>query len=103
MRIIDADVLRELAFECDEWWENADVWIVDNLIDSVPTIYEHKEGKWIVDNNFESDMFGDCKCSECGEWQNDKTNYCPACGAKMVDAEEWEFRSEWNKLKILRC
>lgn len=97
MRIIDADVLRELAFECDEWWENADVWIVDKLIDSVPTIYEFKEGKWLKTINSNRK-----RCSNCDSicfiaiypWFHGQAAFCPACGAKMDGVEEWEFRSE---------
>ena len=97
MRIIDADVLMELAFECDEWWENADVWIVAKLIDSVPTIYEFKEGKWL-----ETYSTNKKRCSNCDRisfiaiypWFHGQASFCPACGAKMDDVEDWEFRSE---------
>ena len=61
------------------------------MIDNAPTIDIHNNGKWIMDNNFESDKFGDYKCSECGEWQNDKSNYCPNCGAKMEVANNQLF------------
>lgn len=96
MRIIDADVLKELAFESEDWWENADVWVVSNLIDSVPTIYESKEGKWL-----ETQHTNQKRCSVCDRicfiaiypWFHGLASFCPACGAKMDDVEEWEFRS----------
>ena len=55
-----------------------------------------KEGEWIESEDLESAMKGKVVCSICGEPQfaleltnefvrmkNQKTNYCPNCGAKM--------------------
>ena len=54
---------------------------------------EPKTGHWIAD----VDKWGDIvttvngyKCSECGEFNVDKDNYCPNCGAKMVEPQESE-------------
>ena len=38
-------------------------------------------GHWI-------DEFGGCTCSECGCLEAGYSNYCPSCGAKMVEVEE---------------
>lgn len=55
-----------------------------DTIDAVPVVH----GKWIFDaENYE------WNCSECQDWpidgssDEDRTNYCPNCGAKM-DGEE---------------
>jgi predicted type IV restriction endonuclease len=52
---------------------------------------EPKTGHWIAD----VDKWGDVvttingyKCSECGEFNADKDNYCPNCGARMAESEE---------------
>ena len=88
MRIIDADVLKDSVFECEEWWENADVWIVSKLIDSVPIIHEFKEGKWL-----ETHYTNKKRCSVCDRicfiaiypWFFGEAHYCPSCGAKMKE------------------
>lgn len=52
-----------------------------------------KTGHWIAD----VDKWGDVvttingyKCSECGMFNTDKDNYCPNCGAKMIEPQESE-------------
>jgi uncharacterized Zn-finger protein len=60
-----------------------------------------KEGEWIEREDLESAMKGKVVCSICGEPQfaleltnefvrmkNQKTNYCPNCGAKMKGEQE---------------
>lgn len=42
-----------------------------------------KMGRWI-------DVFGGCECSECGCLEGGYSDYCPNCGAKMVDPQESE-------------
>lgn len=45
---------------------------------------ERKKGKWTVTSLF-------IKCSECGEaFMLIPQNYCPNCGAKMVEEKENE-------------
>lgn len=61
------------------------------------TPQEPKTGHWIAD----VDKWGDVvttvngyKCSECGEFNADNDNYCPNCGAKMVEQQEGEVKNE---------
>jgi len=58
--------------------------------------YEPKTGHWIEKEDYNMDTYYDC--SACGEswmtvegtpWQNGM-NYCPHCGAKMVEQESAE-------------
>ena len=42
---------------------------------------ETKTGEWIMQN--EELKISDYRCSVCGRYQDDKTNYCPDCGTKM--------------------
>jgi len=66
-------------------------------INSLPSVTpQQKYGKWKV----VSDGYGDnayiCECSECKDtvWvykdADRKWNYCPSCGAKMVEPQESE-------------
>ena len=99
MRLIDADVLREVmyheAFEKDtdmQKWDGG-CWIrykmFENAIENAPTIEAEpvKRGEWI-DDGFYADYYGhhEYRCSECGECYIDyeiEWHYCPNCGAKM--------------------
>ena len=40
-----------------------------------------RTGHWI-------DTFGGCKCSECDCLEAGYSNYCPNCGARMVEPQE---------------
>ena len=57
---------------------------------------EPKTGHWIEKDGFDGDVYYDC--SECGEswttiegtpWDNE-WDYCPSCGARMVEPQESE-------------
>lgn len=52
-----------------------------NAIADMPTV-EQKHGHWIVNN---SRHFLPYKCSACNEWNDGTTNYCPECGAEMIE------------------
>lgn len=47
--------------------------------------YKPKTGHWI-----ECDVLKEVKCSNCRMCFRDRTNYCPNCGAKMVEPQESE-------------
>ena len=95
MRLIDADVLREVmyheAFEKDtdmQKWDGG-CWIrykmFRNAIESAPTIDPVRHGYW---KETDDPMFR--ACSVCGylEWGGLWNNYCPECGAKMDGGTE---------------
>ena len=51
-------------------------------------------GKWI-EHSHERGLdweFSAYECSNCHEWFDDDSNYCPNCGAKMV---EEQGEAEW--------
>lgn len=88
-RLIDADVLKEKAYEVGSWMPVLVVNIDD--IYNAPTIDAEpvRHGYWI---GIEYDGYADgCpvydlwECSECGlEHKGEDTpSYCPNCGAKM--------------------
>ena len=61
-------------------------------IHALPSVtpQEQKTGHWRedIDNNRRWDRVR-FYCSECGQWQTyGKTDYCPDCGAKMVEPQE---------------
>ena len=57
-----------------------------------PVTPQPKTGHWIVDRD-DSRRWDKVRfyCSECGKWQTyGKTEYCPSCGARMIEPQESE-------------
>ena len=87
MRLIDADDLVEKRYDADYWSDCQDPdWVVDwEDIENAPTIEAEPvvHGRWIHDIN---NLYG---CSECMERETMSPkklkNYCPNCGAKMIN------------------
>lgn len=49
-----------------------------------PVTPQQKYGKWITHRGYNADGFGiEYSCSKCNEWVEEKSRYCPNCGAKM--------------------
>ena len=56
---------------------------------------EPKTGRWIVNKGSLDALYGEvCKCSVCGIESIGESDYCPSCGAKMVDPQESELKDE---------
>ena len=69
---------------------NATVYGIKKLPSVNP---QPKTGHWIRGKYTEDDIrYNDSsyKCSECGRIVDFKENFCPSCGAKMVDPQEGE-------------
>lgn len=98
MRTIDADALKKI-FDADEEGKKIsyNIFIVNDKIDSAPTIEERKTGKWQITKAYPHVVY----CSECykrfaqtnwSAWNDEEhplpRSYCPNCGAKMEGADE---------------
>ena len=62
-----------------KFWE-----MLDNIRALPPVTPQPKIGHWID----MSEGFSPYECSECRTVEFKKSNYCPNCGAKMVESEE---------------
>lgn len=96
MRLIDADEAKRFAAEC--WPNPVHRLAIDALLDNCPTV-DLKDlrphGRWLeIPNAYVSVASTDgsyhgcaTSCSACGEVNPNayKTNYCPNCGAKMIE------------------
>lgn len=86
MRLIDADKLpwrREYVSDDNMMTEHV---VSKGDVDVMPTIDPVKHGHWIEDRIGDEHWL--CyDCSECGNMETVKSNYCPWCGAKMIDEE----------------
>lgn len=54
---------------------------VCKAINELPSVNSTKTGHWI-------DEFGGCECSECGCLEGGYSDYCPNCGARMIEPQE---------------
>ena len=52
----------------------------DDYYDLLCKSWEPKRGEWI-------DFKNGWKCSACGKWNNETSNFCPNCGADMRERE----------------
>jgi len=91
MRLIDADNLMTEIIDSDLDHLQRDDWKeVIQIVQDAPTIEPmRKKGKWIPSVDRWGDIMTGYKCSECGSFNTDKGNFCPACGCQMMrgDAE----------------
>ena len=57
------------------------------LMEDAPTVdaVEVVHGWWITVENRE---YLGVRCSNCQKWFDEKTNYCPNCGARMKEGNE---------------
>ncbi len=73
---------RSIMADVDEKHHTAtiSVYILDDLVAEVNRAgywVDEKEGRWIY-----------AACSECGTVHDTRTNFCPSCGARMIESEE---------------
>ena len=99
-RYIDAEVaLQSFCAECNHKIKCEDCDIKYHLETFVPTadVQEIKRGRWISRkycSNYSGYDYA-MKCSVCHkplyrQFSEKMPNYCPNCGAKMVDVDEVE-------------
>ena len=72
---IDAVMNTEPVFAVDSLEPYQKTKDVVEALEAIPTI-EPKRGEWI-------DFKNGWKCSACGKWNNEMSNFCPNCGADM--------------------
>ena len=81
-----ADVLKLMQ---DNWHTHNGDWAMQESMDDIRalpsvTSQEPRRGHWILRNSFLEP-----KCSECN-YECERYNFCPNCGAKMVEPQESE-------------
>lgn len=85
-RLIWADDALAAEFTIEEG--GAIAYVVDSeVIRRLPTVdaVEVVHGWWIT---VESREYLGVRCSNCQKWFDEKTNYCPNCGARMKEGNE---------------
>lgn len=68
---------------------------VRSYLKALPSVtpQEPKTGRWIMTGNYLTTAYGSIdyvECSCCGEDSLEEGNFCPNCGAKMVNLQESE-------------
>lgn len=77
----------EGSFDRDKWWNS--VHVID-AINNVPSVNPQEQtGHWISHYD-EDSKEGWYECDRCHTERAFNTDYCPDCGAKMVEPQESE-------------
>ena len=75
-------ISRQAAIEAMSTWEWQDTYLpvhFKQLLEELPSA--EKMGRWFDVGSLS------CRCDQCGCKNNNPTNYCPHCGAKMEVTE----------------
>lgn len=84
-KFVKAEDVKDLLNGLDSLpWEDEVEDIVDKLV--VADVVEVKHGKWRLETDEEmpNPMFKLVECSVCKEKTGHTFNYCPNCGAKVI-------------------
>ena len=91
MRAIDADAMRTIQSINKANFNSIET--IQKWIDEQPTIEERKTGEWIIEPyDVENDIWVH-RCGECMKVtmlgsKKSRFNYCPHCGARLVQEGE---------------
>ena len=78
-------VLDILEREGHKWGNNYRDWVdAVKTVETLPPVnLQPKTGHWIEYRGYDS-----YSCSECDEFVDKKSRYCPNCGCRMVEPQE---------------
>jgi len=65
--------------------------VFEYILSLVPTEQDRPKGHWIMTSDYLTTAYGSIdyvKCSCCGEDSLEEGDFCPNCGAKMVEPQE---------------
>lgn len=85
------DVLHELDW-CDYGLKDWQKWKLKMMVRDIPSA-KPKIGHWIMTRDYFTGAYESIdyvKCSCCGEDSLEMGDYCPNCGAKMIEPQESE-------------
>lgn len=85
------DVLHELGW-CDYGLKDWQKLKLKTMVRDIPSA-ETKTGHWIMTHDYFTGAYESIyyvKCSICGEDSLEAGDYCPNCGAKMIEPQESE-------------
>ena len=87
-RYIDADKLIE-RLKKDPLYSLVERYGITGVIEHEPTadVAEIKRGRWVEEERPTCYVY---RCTACGDEFDAPYNYCPNCGATMVDVDEVE-------------
>ena len=63
---------------------------IDNVVcvvEDVRNTTVQNRGEWIPYDKTGTNNFDDFKCSQCGRVNSYKSNFCPVCGANMIEED----------------
>lgn len=80
-------ISRQAAIDCCTFGRTS-LGLIDELKRLPSAQPEQKKGQWIYDPELYPHGHGRYDCDQCGESVQNRTNFCPYCGARMVDADE---------------
>ena len=97
---ISRQAVLDMQYRIDdsETLSTRDVVNVDDIEDLPPVKPQPKTGHWIETDSDDSCWY---MCSECHRRTDDKSDYCPNCGRRMVEPQESESKRYYMELAKL--
>ena len=90
---ISRQAVEKITWEDPSYTDSLNVLAeVRDKVRALPLVNpQPKPGHWIEHEGWNDDAYStEYSCSECNEWIDEKSNFCPNCGAKMIDPQESE-------------
>lgn len=86
------ETVRNLLTELIDMIDNGSQRDLDRADEIGASIIKLLEQEPKIGHRLYDDFFGIYYCSECSNYLRDYDNYCPNCGAKMVESQESEVQ-----------
>lgn len=86
----NSDTCRLTNYTCRQLWQDLPDSELKKYQNSICPMYEKPVSRWITEPYMLEETGYRYECSNCGYGANDTSEYCPQCGAPMIEPQESE-------------